>query len=338
MKLRNLFITLALIMLPVVSFAKETKNVSFPLKNANAVIFSHDVHLRKLNNNCRLCHNAIYNLRVKRHFTMAEMEKGKSCGACHSGVKAFSVKDNKTCVRCHKGQLRTITFNVKGATPAIFAHNTHISNGLTCRDCHNGKTIISGVRGTTMAMMNKGKSCGACHNGNDAFASSGDCAKCHIGFKPGNLTFKTSAGNANFSHDFHLGMYKCADCHTKIFPYQRGTAKATMAMMNQGKSCGACHNGNDAFATNSGDCAKCHTGFKPGNITFKTDGGDATFSHDFHLGMYKCADCHTKIFPYQTGVVKATMADMEKGKSCGACHNGKDAFASSGDCEKCHKM
>jgi c(7)-type cytochrome triheme protein len=29
---------------------------------------------------------------------------------------------------------------------------------------------------------------------------------------------------------------------------------------------------------------------------------------------------------------------MDKGKSCGACHNGKDAFIASGDCVKCHKM
>ena len=43
-----------------------------------------------------------------------------------------------------------------------------------------------------------------------------------------------------------------------------------MGDMEKGKSCGACHNGKDAFSS-SGDCDKCHRAFKPGVITFKTD-------------------------------------------------------------------
>jgi c(7)-type cytochrome triheme protein len=31
------------------------------------------------------------------------------------------------------------------------------------------------------------------------------------------------------------------------------------------------------------------------------------------------------------------MKDMEQGKSCGACHDGKGAFSVKGDCAKCHK-
>jgi c(7)-type cytochrome triheme protein len=30
------------------------------------------------------------------------------------------------------------------------------------------------------------------------------------------------------------------------------------------------------------------------------------------------------------------MKQMEKGKSCGACHDGKKAFSVKGDCAKCH--
>jgi c(7)-type cytochrome triheme protein len=108
--------------------------------------------------------------------------------------------------------------------------------------------------------------------------------------------------------------------------------------MAKGKSCGVCHNGKDAFAS-SGDCDKCHKGMKPGKIVFKTSAGEATFSHEFHTQAYKCADCHTKIFPFKAGALKATMSDMESGKFCGACHNkGKDAFSVEGDCGKCHKM
>ena len=60
------------------------------------------------------------------------------------------------------------------------------------------------------------------------------------------------------------------------------------------------------------------------------------FSHKDHLENYKCADCHTKVFPYQAGAKKYTMEQMAEGKSCGACHNGKDAFSSQDDCIKCH--
>src|SRR6185369_12566628 len=114
--------------------------------------------------------------------------------------------------------------------------------------------------------------------------------------------------------------------------------KASMRDMEKGSSCGVCHNGKEAFAA-SGDCNKCHRGLKPGKITFKTDAGEATFSHEIHLQAYKCADCHTKIFPYKAVTQKVSMADMENGKSCGTCHNkDKDAFSVKDDCGKCHKM
>lgn len=54
----------------------------------------------------------------------------------------------------------------------------------------------------------------------------------------------------------------------------------------------------------------------------------------------KCADCHTnpKLFAMKKGAVKITMADIDAGKSCGACHDGKKAFKSEeATCGKCHK-
>ena len=324
---------------PVALLAIETKDVNFPLKNAEPVVFSHQVHLKKYSNNCRICHNAIFNLKTKRHYTMAEMEKTKSCGACHTGVKAFSVADEKSCVKCHKGKPRNIEYKVKGAGQTVFSHTTHISklNGQ-CRSCHNA-TVITGKTGrVTMAQMEKGKTCGACHNGKKAFTVAGNCGNCHKGMKPREISFKSKGvTNAVFSHAFHTEAYSCKDCHTRLFPFQAGVKHATMAEMEKGKSCGACHNGKEAFSA-AGDCNKCHKGYKPGNIIFKNEGGEVKFSHDFHLEAYKCADCHTKVFPYKAGAKHFTMGDMEKGKSCGACHNGQDAFSSAGDCEKCHAM
>ena len=52
---------------------------------------------------------------------------------------------------------------------------------------------------------------------------------------------------------------KCNDCHTKIFKMKKGAAKMTMADMNAGKNCGACHNGTKAFSSkDAANCAKCH--------------------------------------------------------------------------------
>lgn len=328
-----------LFMFAIAAGAAETRNVPFNFKNAPPVVFDHGFHLGKYNNNCKVCHDAIFNLKQRKHFTMAEMEKTRSCGACHTGVKAFSVSSEKDCVRCHKGAPKDVSYAIKGLSSAVFSHSFHLAKtGNACKACHNGKVITKG-KSVTMAEMEKGQTCGSCHNGKRAFAVTANCERCHKGLKPKDVTFALkNVPSATFSHSFHLGAYKCSDCHTRIFPYKTVTGKATMDDMQKGKSCGSCHNGKDAFAS-SGDCGKCHKGLKPGKITFKTSAGEAAFSHEFHLQNYKCADCHTKIFPFKAGALKATMGDMEAGKSCGACHNkGKDAFSVQDDCGKCHKM
>lgn len=340
MKLRITLPTLLICILPATFlFARETKEIQFRFKNAEPVVFSHDIHLDKYNNNCRICHNTIFNIKEPRHYTMAEMEKTKSCGACHTGIKAFSVSSEKDCVRCHKGKPRSITYRQKGATNALFSHEIHIAKtGGKCRSCHNAKVITGKAKKVTMAEMEKGKTCGVCHDGKTAFTVAGNCGQCHIGMSPTEIEFKVKgAVAAQFSHKFHLGSYSCKDCHTKVFQYKAKTGLFSMAAMEQGKGCGVCHNDKDAF-TVAGNCDRCHKGFKPAELTFKTDGGDVKFSHEFHLGMYKCADCHTGRFPYKAGVKHFGMAGMEAGKSCGGCHNGSDAFTVKENCDKCHKM
>jgi c(7)-type cytochrome triheme protein len=54
---------------------------------------------------------------------------------------------------------------------------------------------------------------------------------------------------------------KCADCHTnpKLFAMKKGAEKITMADINAGKACGACHDGTKAFkAGDAANCTKCH--------------------------------------------------------------------------------
>jgi c(7)-type cytochrome triheme protein len=60
----------------------------------------------------------------------------------------------------------------------------------------------------------------------------------------------------------------------------------------------------------------------------------AFFPHWVHRLRYKCYACHDDIFPMQRGT-NPTMAAMARGESCGACHNGRVAFAID-MCQRCH--
>lgn len=76
-----------------------------------------------------------------------------------------------------------------------------------------------------------------------------------------------------------------------------------------------------------------------GDILFKVKNGNVTFRHDSHVKSagLACQECHDKLFVTKAKHVKATMADMGKGKSCGACHDGKRAFSVKSNCANCHQ-
>jgi c(7)-type cytochrome triheme protein len=77
-----------------------------------------------------------------------------------------------------------------------------------------------------------------------------------------------------------------------------------------------------------------------GNVVFRPAGSDnVIYSHDDHVikAGLRCSECHYKLYTTVGHRKKATMDDMEKGQSCGVCHNGQRAFAVKGNCAKCHK-
>ncbi len=328
MKLRYALSSLAVIILIFSSaYGVSIKDVTFKIANFGKVTFKHSTHLGKegIKENCKTCHNALFNLRKKSRYTMADMEKGKSCGACHNGKRAFDIKD---CIKCHK--VADVTMKVKETGPVIFSHNKHLA-AFKCENCHPTFFPLGARKPVSMAQMEKGKSCGACHNGKGAFAL-GECAKCH---PTKDVTFKVKeTGEVIFSHDLHAGMFKCGDCHTKLYLPSGKNKRITMAQMEAAQSCGACHNGKGAFAL--GECAKCHP---TKDVTFKVkDTGDVIFSHNLHAGMFKCGDCHIKHYLPSGNNKRRTMAEMEAAQSCGACHDGKAAFTVKENCDRCHKM
>ena len=74
---------------------------------------------------------------------------------------------------------------------------------------------------------------------------------------------KNPLGAVPFSHKFHVTEKKlaCPDCHTKIFQMKKmaDPAQMKMAKLNEGESCGKCHEGTKAFATKDAkSCNRCH--------------------------------------------------------------------------------
>lgn len=71
--------------------------------------------------------------------------------------------------------------------------------------------------------------------------------------------------------------------------------------------------------------------------------GPVVFSHASHVDASHptCTTCHPRPFKMFARVTAAktaaiTHATMEKGQTCGACHNGKDAHGFD-DCASCHR-
>jgi c(7)-type cytochrome triheme protein len=280
-----------------------------------------------MSNNCRACHDAIFDLKKKKHFSMTEMEKGKSCGTCHTGKKAFPLAE---CAKCHK--TKEIVYKVSATGPTKFSHSAHLATSADCGTCHPSLFAAGANKHFTMADMEKGKSCGACHNGTKAFGLA-SCVTCH---PVKEITYPVKeTGPTHFSHKSHLEVAGCGSCHPKLYALNKKNKRVGMAAMEKGKSCGACHNAKQAFSIKQ--CATCHP-VKELVFEEKT-AGDALFSHTFHSGLYTCGECHTSRFKTTRSTVKVSMQEMdEKKKSCGSCHDGTTAFGVKEKCGTCHQM
>lgn len=177
----------------------------------------------------------------------------------------------------------------------------------------------------------------------------------------GEIYFTKPLKSVLFSHKLHteeLGL-SCDMCHMKLFDMQALSAQEnsdfTMQSLEKGKYCGACHDGNMAFASNT-QCARCHGGVKeydtasakgkidpsakpfagPKPLVYKPkDIGKVTFSHEFHTQAFSCKKCHSGLFALKKGGSRMKMEAMYSGGFCGKCHNGTEASEIT-ECAKCH--
>ena len=101
------FVAFVLGLLVTVSFAVNAfavasgKTVEFAGGSAGKVVFDGKVHADK-GLKCTDCHTKIYQMKKGPAVKMAEINAGKSCGACHNGEKAFKTSDPANCSKCHK--------------------------------------------------------------------------------------------------------------------------------------------------------------------------------------------------------------------------------------------
>ncbi len=163
-----------------------------------------------------------------------------------------------------------------------------------------------------------------------------------------------------FRHKYHVDVKKlsCEKCHSGLFEMEALSAQEKndfkMESLYQGKYCGACHNGKDAFASDT-QCARCHVrviGLEVGhvkgkpapykipvyNTSISLGKGEMQmrFNHEEHSSPLNCRDCHSKLFQIKKGSNRITLADHNRQKSCFGCHDGKETF-SWYSCNSCHK-
>ncbi len=95
---------LASLLLVSFAFADTVKgDITFNLKKADHVIFSHDYHTKNRGVKCAACHFQTFaasgnSFQMKKE----KLTKQDFCEHCHNGMKAFDAKGEKNCTRCHK--------------------------------------------------------------------------------------------------------------------------------------------------------------------------------------------------------------------------------------------
>ncbi len=79
-----------------------------------------------------------------------------------------------------------------------------------------------------------------------------------------------------------------------------------------------------------------------GGILYTQPVKSVLFRHQHHVDVKKisCEKCHSGLFEMQALLAQEkkdfVMESLYRGRYCGACHNGKDAFAAQNQCARCH--
>ncbi|MDW7772019.1 MAG: cytochrome c3 family protein [Desulfobulbaceae bacterium] len=169
------------------------------------------------------------------------------------------------------GPEKLIVWN-KPVPRVTFSHKVHTMDaGFDCDSCHDDLFEMEAGAAEekddfTMSSFSRGNYCGACHDGDTAFnAMSYDmCSACHTA--PKTIVFTKPVKAVIFDHEQHVDDFgfNCTNCHSDIFKMNIGHAEQnpeqfTMEALYKGEYCGACHDGEQAFASDT-KCTTCHIG------------------------------------------------------------------------------
>lgn len=98
-------VVIACLAAPYIASAQKVGggDLTFTPKNASPVVFSHEKHVNGKGLKCTGCHYQIFQMAQGSYkMEMSRINKGDFCGRCHNGQKAFDVRDQKNCSRCHR--------------------------------------------------------------------------------------------------------------------------------------------------------------------------------------------------------------------------------------------
>jgi len=99
-----IIILAAAISSPVVLAGVGGDDITYAPKGASKVVFRHEYHVKQKSLKCNDCHYKTFQMAGKDSYKMdmGTLTKGKFCGSCHDGSKAFDVKNAGNCKHCHK--------------------------------------------------------------------------------------------------------------------------------------------------------------------------------------------------------------------------------------------
>ncbi len=212
-----------------------------------SITFSHGGHTRWLA--CGSCHPAIFPLKRQAKptmVTMAKIEVGQQCGACH-GTVAFGMKDR--CVRCHPKIPATEEWR-----PAEESQNP-LERARTWADAAKLLPVTDGMPDLTKALAD-----GVIgpRPGIDPKAAEEEVLELDIERTPEG----DEESKVIFPHEAHTAWLACANCHPALFQEETGATPMSMEKIEEGQSCGACHGKGVTFPVDA--CGRCHPAMKGG--------------------------------------------------------------------------
>ncbi len=205
-----------------------------------SALFPHGSHTSWLG--CGNCHPAIFPLErggPPSAITMAKIQKGEACGACHGPV-AFGVRGQ--CARCHRA------IPARADWRPTEEPKKPIDRARTWAEAAKLLPTRDDAPDWTRALH---EGIIAPRPGIDPKAAGEDVLDLDVVRVPKD----NEPAKAVFPHAAHTAWLVCDSCHPSPFKQEGGATPMSMDAIGSGELCGACH-GKVAFPLDA--CGRCH--------------------------------------------------------------------------------